>query len=309
MTMQRSMTAPSWLLALSVVVGMLVSGQALAAAGKVVYATGDVQVERAGKMQPLAKGAEIESGDTIITGTNGRVQLRMADGDHMALRTSTRFKVDEFKAPTAKDKPETGRSFYSLVSGGFRALTKSLGRRGNDSYRVRTPVATIGIRGTVYWVIQYAGDANNPPGLYFGVSEGGLNVSNNAGELDFGSGQFGYVKDANSLPVMLSGPPSFMQGTGNNGNGNNNDDGGGYSGGVPLQGCTNSMAGDVNCPPTQPIQGDGIDFTPGELPPEPEPIFEPEPEPPHEPPEVIDETPPTETGPPPTTEIDSTSDF
>lgn len=241
----------------------LASNSAMAAAGKVVYARGDVQIERAGKTLPLAKGSEIESGDTIVTGKNGRVQLLMADGDRMALNTSSRFRVDEFKAPESADKPETGRGFYSLVKGGFRAVTRSLGKRGLDSYRVKTPVATIGIRGTTYWAMYYPGDANNPPGYYFGVSEGGLSVGNNAGQMDFGAGQYGYVKDANSLPVLLPGPPSFLNGQSNGNNQGENGSGEGYSGGVPLQGCSNSMAGDVNCPPTQPITGDGVDFTPG----------------------------------------------
>jgi hypothetical protein len=140
-----------FLLAAATLFLSLAGGTAVAAgAGKVMFANGDVQVERAGKLQPLAKGAEIAPGDTIVTGADGRVQLLMADGDRMALRTNTRFRVDEFKAPASAAQPETGRSFYSLLKGGFRAVTRSLGRRGQDSYRVKTPVATIGIRGTAY---------------------------------------------------------------------------------------------------------------------------------------------------------------
>lgn len=234
-------------------------------AGKVVFAAGDVQIERAGKSQPLTKGVAIEAGDTIVTGKDGRVQLHMADGDRMAIRTSTRFRVDEFKAPSSRNKPETGRSFYTLVKGGFRAVTRSLGQRGQDSYRVKTPVATIGIRGTTYWVMYYPGDANNPEGYYFGVSDGGINVGNGAGQMAFMAGQYGYVKDLNSPPQLLPGPPSFLQGKESPGNGEDGN-GGGYSGGSPVHGCTNAMSGDVNCPPIQPIEGDGFDFTPGHSP-------------------------------------------
>jgi hypothetical protein len=242
------------------------SDAALAAAGKVVFVKGDAKVERAGKTLPLANGAAIESGDVIVTGQDGRVQLLMADGDRMALRTNTRFRVDEFKAPVSRDKPETGRGFYSLIKGGFRAVTRSLDRRGLESYRVKTPVATIGIRGTAYWVIQWPGDANNPPGFYFGVSEGGISVGNDAGQMDFTAGQFGYVKDLNSPPQRLDGPPSFLNGQGGPNGGSDNGGGGGYTGGSALHGCTNTTAGDFNCPPVQPIQGDGFDFTPGQPP-------------------------------------------
>jgi hypothetical protein len=267
-SMKRTNPYQNFLLALSACILMLASNAVVAAAGKVVFATGDVQVERAGKLLPVAKDTVIEAGDTVITGASGRAQLLMADGDRMALRTNTRLRVDEFKAPTSSQKPETGRSFYSLVKGGFRAVTRSLDRRGLDSYRVKTPVATLGIRGTTYWIIQWPGDAQYPAGFYFGVSEGGINVGNTGGQMSFGSGQYGYVKDANSPPQRLPGPPSFFKGNGNGGNGNqdSNDTSGGYSGGSPPHGCTGRSSGDVNCPPIQPIQGDDFDFTPGQSP-------------------------------------------
>ncbi len=266
--MKRSNRLQVWLLAGSALALLLGSSPVLAAtAGKAVYAAGQVHIERGGKSLPLGKGSEIESGDVIVTGRDGRVQLLMADGDRMALRSNTRFSVDEFKAPVSRDKPETGRGFYSLIKGGFRAVTRSLDRRGLDSYRVKTPVATIGIRGTAYWVVQWPGDANNPPGFYFGVSEGGIRVGNGAGQMDFMAGQFGYVKDLNSPPQRLPAPPSFMQGNGGSGgNGDSGNFGDGFTGGSAPHGCTNGAAGDLNCPPVQPIQGDGFDFTPGRSP-------------------------------------------
>jgi hypothetical protein len=88
--------------------------------------------------------------------------------------------------------------------------------------------------------------------------------------MDFMAGQFGYVKDLNSPPQRLPGPPSFLQGEGAGGD-DNGGAGGGYTGGSPLHGCTNTTAGDFNCPPVQPIEGGGFDLTPGKAPPPPEP--------------------------------------
>lgn len=264
-----------YILMLAVVATLLMAGPvtaSAASAGKVVFAAGNVKVERAGKLLPLTKDASIEPGDTLVTGQDGRVQLLMADGDRMAIRTNTRFRVDEFKAPASASQPETGRSFYTLVKGGFRAVTRSLGQRGQDSYRVKTPVATLGIRGTTYWVRYWPGDANNPEGYYFGVTDGGITVGNGVGQMDFMAGQYGYVKDLNSPPQRLPGPPSFLNGDGSGGNGNN-DEVGGYSGGSPVHGCTNAMSGDVNCPPIQPITGDGFDLTPGQAPPPEQPTI------------------------------------
>ncbi|MGH8561549.1 MAG: FecR family protein, partial [Nevskiales bacterium] len=110
---------------------------------------------------PIAKGTPFEAGDTIATGADGRVQLLMADGDRIALRPNSRFSIDEFSGPSrAKPgqpvpdtRPSSWKSFYTLAKGGFRTLTASLGQRDASSYQVRTPVATIGIRGTDYTLL------------------------------------------------------------------------------------------------------------------------------------------------------------
>lgn len=246
---------------------MLASGTALAAAGKVVFSAGDVQVDRAGKTAPLAKGADIEQGDTIVTGADGRVQFRMADGDFMALRPNTRLRVDKFRKPTSAKEPETGLSFFSLLKGGFRAVTHSLDRRGQNSYRVNTPVATLGIRGTKYSALLCADDCEGtiPDGLYLGVSDGGVNLGNSGGKMGYGAGEFGYVKDENTPPTKLPNPPQALNG-GGGGNTQGGGNTGGYSGGSPPQGCTNPMSGDVNCPPVQTIHGGDHDFTGGQSP-------------------------------------------
>ncbi|MES2884276.1 MAG: hypothetical protein V4709_05700 [Pseudomonadota bacterium] len=44
----------------------------------------------------------------------------------------------------------TSRAFFRLVKGGFRSVSGVIGKLNREDYRVTTPVATIGIRGTVY---------------------------------------------------------------------------------------------------------------------------------------------------------------
>ncbi|MGH8530400.1 MAG: FecR family protein [Nevskiales bacterium] len=134
---------------------LFMSPAALAAAGKVIFVTGQAFVLREQQL-PLERGFEVERGDTVITYLDGRVQLLMADGDRIALRPNSRFRIDEFTTPEAGQARDAvslrrlGKSFYSLLRGGFRTLTNSKGERDLSSYRVRTPVATIGIRGTYY---------------------------------------------------------------------------------------------------------------------------------------------------------------
>ena len=47
---------------------------------------------------------------------------------------------------------DSSRAFFRLVKGGFRTVSGLIGKASQDDYRVNTPVATIGIRGTRYGV-------------------------------------------------------------------------------------------------------------------------------------------------------------
>jgi hypothetical protein len=88
------------------------------------------------------------------------------------------------------------RAFFRLLKGGFRAVSGAIGSADPAEYRVNTPVATIGIRGTDYWVVlcdaacvaDPAVNDNLPPGAralggaLVGVITGGVFSINEAGQ-------------------------------------------------------------------------------------------------------------------------------
>ena len=119
-----------------------------AAAGRVEFAIGGVTaITPSGESRVLSKGVEINSGDTIRT-TDGRVQVRFTDGGYMSLQPNTEFIVENYQFEGKQDGSERG--FFRLVEGGLRAITGIVGRNNRPAYRVATPVATIGIRGSEF---------------------------------------------------------------------------------------------------------------------------------------------------------------
>jgi hypothetical protein len=119
-----------------------------AAAGKVVYAFGDVTaVNDAGVSRSVRKGSDIDVGDTINT-RKGRLQIRFSDGGFMSLQPQTEFKIDGYNFDGKEDGSE--ESYFNLIRGGLRAITGLIGRKNKEKYRVTTAVATIGIRGTTF---------------------------------------------------------------------------------------------------------------------------------------------------------------
>lgn len=189
-----------------IAVGLLALGLAPAAwsaAGVVEGLTGSASIERAALLQPAAIGAEVESGDAVVTAAESALALRMDSGDLIYVSEDTRFQVSDYTAP--EPTAPVGRSLFSLWRGGFRAVTAQLGDRDLEAFRVATPVATIGIRGTVFSA-QLADD-----GLYLGVDEGLVQAVNNAGVFDVAAGEFVFIPSAILPPVRLKQRPTALE--------------------------------------------------------------------------------------------------
>ncbi len=136
-----------------------------ATAGRVNFAYGPVTAEAPdGEKRPLRRGSLINPGDTIHT-SRGRAQVRFTDGAYVSLKPASSFRVDEYRYSGKPDGEERG--FFSLLRGGLRTITGLIGRVNNKTYRVSTPAATIGIRGTEYVVAPVAAG-----GYLFGVAPG-----------------------------------------------------------------------------------------------------------------------------------------
>lgn len=166
-------------------------------AAKLDFAVGNVTAVGAnGAQRILGKGAEVGSGDAVVTGDGGRAQLRFSDGGMVSLQPGSEFKIDNYKFSGKEDGEE--KSFFSLLKGGLRSITGLVGRTNKQAYKVTTNVATIGIRGTEF-TIAYTG-AN---AISVSTGEGSIEVCNNAGCAIVPAGS----------SAIVSGPSSTIQRT------------------------------------------------------------------------------------------------
>src|SRR6266480_2457135 len=130
-------------------------GLASAQAGRFLLAVGDVAVARGQAEIRAATGMPVQSGDTIRVGPASNAQIRMTDESIVGLRPGTVFRIDAYEY-SGQAEP---RSIFSLLKGGFRTVTGAIGRlHSRERYAVRTPTATIGIRGTHYTVVHCDND-------------------------------------------------------------------------------------------------------------------------------------------------------
>jgi hypothetical protein len=144
-------------------------------AARLDFATGAVTaVSAAGVQRSLSKGAEVGSGDAVLTGDGGRAQLRFSDGGMVSLQPGSEFRIDSYQFSGKEDGQEKG--FFSLLKGGLRSITGLVGRTNKSAYKVTTSVATIGIRGTEF-TVSYSGTN----AISVSTGEGMIEVCNNAG--------------------------------------------------------------------------------------------------------------------------------
>jgi len=171
--------------------------ESIVQAGNIDYAKGGVSVIKGnGKHQALFDGDRVDVGDTIKTSVNAKTKISFVDKSEVTLYENSEMKVIEF----AENKKGSGKNIMRLIRGELRALSGLIGKRKGDIYKMRSNIATIGIRGTEY-TLRVCGvsdclvnGAAVLPGMYMGVIEGEIVATSNAGEAVISKGEFFYQK-------------------------------------------------------------------------------------------------------------------
>ncbi len=164
-----------------------------ASAGVAQFTSGPVSVNKSGlAASSLNKGGIVASGDTIVTGADGRAQLRFSDGGLVSLIPNSQFKIENY-ADVNDGKAD--RFLVNLLQGGMRAITGLIGKRNRDNYKVQTATATIGIRGSGFSL------AYNPDGSLSVTTElDGIEVCTSAGCIGLTAGESALVKASDAAP-------------------------------------------------------------------------------------------------------------
>jgi hypothetical protein len=138
----KALLFAAWLLAAT----LAWAGQA---AGTVTHLNGPLLAKKAdGTVKVLARKSTVEEGDTLITEKNTYARIKFSDNSEITMRPNSQLKIESFAFDEAR--PEEDKASFDLVKGGLRAVTGILGKRNNERVTMKTPTATIGIRGTTY---------------------------------------------------------------------------------------------------------------------------------------------------------------
>lgn len=202
------------------------------AVGRVAFMRGHMAARNLdGSERKIRRGEPIYEGDTLVSGRNSFGVIAFRDKSRVTMQPRSQFLVEKFKFNV--EKPGESVALMSLLRGGLRAVTGQIGKFSRNNYKMRTPVATIGIRGTGYdlqcqgscisldGAAYFPGEptlvdrvlslvsspayADMPPsdGMFAHVWNGSIDIQQANQVQRLNSGQFAFVADAINPVQML----------------------------------------------------------------------------------------------------------
>lgn len=172
---------------------MLFAVLAQAAVSQIHTLSGTVSITYAGQAARAAqKGDRLESGTQVATGEKSFAMLRFEDGQIVALKSNSEFKVDAYRFNPKVDKDN--QIGFTVSKGGLRAITGLIGKKNPDGFKLDTPTATIGIRGTTF-------DIHLDGGTFIRVTDGKIFIANPTGSLDLVAGQIAAILSRQTPPA------------------------------------------------------------------------------------------------------------
>jgi len=142
--------------------------------GEVIFAIGDTKTVDAAGTRPVRKGDKVLVGQTLTSGDNGHIHVRFVDKAFVSVRPHSTLRIDTYKFNA--EKPASSFVKFTLETGTARLITGAAGHAAKQNFRLNTPVAAIGVRGTDF-VVQTTAETTR-----VSVNEGAIAMSPLSGD-------------------------------------------------------------------------------------------------------------------------------
>jgi len=118
--------------------------------GEVSLVLGRAYIERANGRDLIETGTEIRVGDRVFTEGGGHVHVRFIDDALVSVRPSSTLDVVRYDYDASK--PQNSAVKFELSEGVARAISGDAAKSARERFRMNTPIAAIGVRGTDFVV-------------------------------------------------------------------------------------------------------------------------------------------------------------
>lgn len=171
---------------------------------KVIWTKGSFNAENPDKVKrALNKNDAIYLHDRLLTDKDSQAQIVFSDDTLMTFKPETNFYIEKYDYHPDAKKKSVGSYIMNLITGGFRTITGLIAKANPSDYKVNTPVATIGVRGTDYTVLYQGGV------LIMGYDHGMPCVTNAGGGMCLGGDKrYLQVNSASNKPINIKQPPA-----------------------------------------------------------------------------------------------------
>lgn len=197
---------------------------AWALAGTIQNILGSAKIhKKTGQISPAVRNDYLYEGDTVISEAASNVQIRMIDGAIIWLRANSEFKIDIYKSK--KNGADFDESSLKLLTGSLRTVTGLIGKQNPDGYKLNTPNATIGVRGTEYDAVfvspSNSAQFRSESGTYLRVFQGATQFKAGGKDQRVDEGQAAFASLSNpeaakkltDIPDFLNLAPNSTQST------------------------------------------------------------------------------------------------
>jgi hypothetical protein len=188
----------------------------------------------------LNVGAAVYERDKIQTGINSFTVIAFNDKSRVTMSPNSAFEIEEHRY--SPKKPDENKSFFSFLKGGLRLVSGLVGKLNKKAFRLNTPTATIGIRGTGFDLIcdgacVNQGSSLNPvqetvisrllnyfvrpvwaqsskSGMYASVWNGAIELQFGNGKLLLQKGKVAFLANKNARPILIPKLPIHIRNMG-----------------------------------------------------------------------------------------------
>jgi len=123
--------------------------QAADSSATLVASRGEVKAVTSGVERSMTQGDSVYVEDQVTTGDRSFAILQFIDGAKVTVRPNSKIMIEQYVFNGGDEDAAT----LNLMVGGLRIITGAMAKTKPESYKLKTPVALMGVRGTEFAVM------------------------------------------------------------------------------------------------------------------------------------------------------------
>ena len=133
----------------AIALAAVLAAPAAAEIGTVKKVVGTASIERAKAVLPVMPGTRLDTGDTLITGRDGRIAVTFIDNTRFAVGPNSRVALTRFEFD---DATHQGHFDAKVLKGQLAVISGQIAHENPKGMTLQTPTSVLGVRGTRFVV-------------------------------------------------------------------------------------------------------------------------------------------------------------